>query len=233
MPYILTDIEGTTTSISFVHDVLFPYFIEHFPAFVRNHGDDSVLKENVRAVQATVLEEEGSSISDEEAHAVLIRWAKADRKHTALKALQGWVWRAAYLSGEVRSHVYSDVPPALKRWQEKGFVMGVYSSGSIEAQQLLFGHTIYGDLTPYFSHYFDTRVGAKREVESYQNIAEALFRRPSDILFLSDVEAELDAAQQAGFHTLQLVRLGTVPGFRHSIATDFQEVGHQMIPLFS
>ncbi len=224
MQYILTDIEGTTTSVSFVYDTLFPYFTKHFAGFYTRHYPHYGLAEQLEAVMQTVREEENKIIGPIEAVDQLLAWTAADRKHPALKALQGSVWRAAYEAGEIQGHIYDDVLPALQRWQNAGYGLGIYSSGSVEAQQLLFGHSVFGDLRPFFAHYFDTKVGHKREAASYRNIEAALGIPAADILFLSDVEAELDAAAEAGFQTIQLVRPGNQAGTRHRVVADFSEI---------
>jgi len=224
MQYILTDIEGTSTSVAFVYEVLFPYFKENVANFFEKNAGNAQLQAPIAAVRATVLEESGQTLDLQGVVHQLIEWTMNDRKHTALKTVQGLVWEAAYQQGAIKGHVYPDVPPALDVWKKAGYQMGIYSSGSVAAQRLLFGFSDFGDLTPYFSHYFDTLMGAKREVSSYHNIAEAIGLPATEILFLSDVEAELDAAQQAGMQTIQLVRPGTVAGSKHLLAADFNAI---------
>ncbi len=224
MQYILTDIEGTTTSVSFVYEVLFPYFKKNLGAILIPDLDQPYVRENIEAVKQTVEQEEGKTLSDEEVIAQLVKWTEADRKHTAMKNLQGYVWKEGYLKGELKGHVYADVPPVLEKWRQAGKQMGVYSSGSVTAQKLIFGRSVFGDLTPYFSHYFDTQVGHKREPASYENIQKEIGIPASEILFLSDVEAELDAAQAAGYQTLQLVREGTSASEKHPTAPGFSEI---------
>jgi enolase-phosphatase E1 len=219
--YILTDIEGTTTSIDFVVKTLFPYFRQHVHAFVAQHVAQPSVQTAIADTQQTIWVEENRHISPDEAIEQLIAWSISDRKHTALKALQGEVWREGYLSGALKGHLYADVLPTLRRWQAAGIQMGVYSSGSVAAQKLLFGYSVEGDITPFFSHYFDTHIGHKREVAAYQNIIKALDILPQEILFLSDVAAELDAAQAAGMMTCQLVREKTVASGQHRVARDF------------
>jgi enolase-phosphatase E1 len=224
MQYILTDIEGTSTSVAFVYEVLFPYFKENVSDYFQKNYPHPDLEAPVAAVRATVLEERGETIDIGGVVDQLIAWTVADRKHTALKSVQGLVWAAAYQAGAIKGNVYSDVPPALEAWKKAGYQLGVYSSGSVAAQQLLFGFSEFGDLKPYFSHYFDTLVGPKREAASYRNILAALNLPASAVLFLSDVEAELDAAEEAGMHTIQLVRPGTTASAKHTLATDFTEI---------
>ncbi|MEN0006168.1 MAG: acireductone synthase [Bacteroidota bacterium] len=222
--FILMDIEGTTTSIAFVHEVLFPYASQHLEAFVKEHQTDKKVQAELDAVKATVLSERGVEIDNAMAIQKLLDWIAADRKHTALKTLQGYLWRFGYESGEYQGHIYPDVVPAMLRWKAAGVKMGIYSSGSVEAQQLLFGHSEAGDLRPYLSAYFDTKIGHKREVESYQTIQRQLNIPASSILFLSDIEAELDAARTAGFQTIQLVRPGTAASTKHPTVTSFAEL---------
>lgn len=222
--FILMDIEGTTTSISFVHEVLFPYASAHLESFVRSNMNDQKVQQALADVKKTVQEEEQKTLSDLEAIDQLLQWIKEDRKHTALKALQGYLWKKGYETGEYKGHIYDDVVPVMDKWKEAGIQMGIYSSGSVEAQKLLFGYSEKGDLTPYLSAYFDTRVGHKREKESYQNIQRALDISAGQILFLSDVKEELDAAKSAGFQTAQLVRPGTEPCSNHLIVLNFYQL---------
>jgi len=200
---ILTDIEGTTSSISFVKDVLFPYARQRLPAFVETHADQPDVQHwlHEAAKEAGLV-----SATREEIIDLLIGWIDADRKSTALKALQGMIWEAGYVDGEYRAHVYPEVPARLRAWRDAGKKLYVYSSGSVAAQKLLFGHTGAGDLTPLFAGYFDTETGAKRDARSYQRIAEAIGAPASEILFLSDIAEELDAARTAGMQTTLLAR---------------------------
>lgn len=218
--YILTDIEGTTTSTAFVYDTLFPYFKQHIVAFLKSAGSLPEVAAQLQAVQQTILEEGGqSSLSDQ-----LIAWTTADRKHPALKMLQGILWRNAYKNGELKGHIYPDVLTALEYWKMEGIQLGVYSSGSVEAQHLLFGYSDFGDLTPFFSNYFDTSVGNKRSVDAYRVIVKMVQIPADEILFLSDVEAELDAAVAAGLQTVQIVRPGATASEKHDTAADFSQI---------
>jgi enolase-phosphatase E1 len=222
--YVLTDIEGTTTPITFVHDVLFPYSLEHLATYVVQHDQDPVVMKCLADTLATSQVEGKPYTTHDEAVAQLLAWIKEDRKHPALKTLQGLIWRNGYATGAFQAQIYADVKPSLSAWKDQGIKLGVYSSGSVEAQKLLFGHTPEGDLTPLFSHYFDTAVGGKREQHSYERILKALNLPGSDVLFLSDVPEELVAARAAGLRTVQLIRPGTrsADGERH--ARDFYEV---------
>ncbi|CRI68018.1 Enolase-phosphatase E1 [Thiocapsa sp. KS1] len=218
---ILTDIEGTTSSLSFVKDVLFPYAAERLPDFVRAHRDDpqvAQLLEDARAV--------ADGAGDEEALiAQLLDWIATDRKITPLKALQGLIWEEGYARGDFRGHIYEDAARRLRDWRGAGLRLYVYSSGSVHAQKLLFGHTDYGDLTPVFSGFFDTRIGGKRESESYSAIAAEIGLPPGEMLFLSDIREELDAAHDAGMETIALRREGvTGPFGEHPVVDDFDGV---------
>ncbi|SEO91621.1 enolase-phosphatase E1 [Luteibacter sp. UNC138MFCol5.1] len=200
---ILTDIEGTTSSIDFVKDVLFPYARKHLPAFVETHAAEPEVQHwlHEAAKEAGIVEATRTEVID-----LLIRWIDEDRKSTALKALQGMIWREGYEAGAYVSHMYPEVAARLKAWHARGLSLYVYSSGSVPAQKLLFGFSESGDLTPLFSGYFDTQTGHKRETQSYARIAEAIGLPPAQILFLSDIREELDAARAAGMRTTQLIR---------------------------
>lgn len=218
---ILTDIEGTTSSIDFVHQTLFPYARKHLREFLRANAD----RADVRAQLEGVSREVGRQLSLEEAAEVLDRWIVEDRKLTPLKILQGMIWKLGYERGELKGHVYADTPEYLSRWRKAGIHLFVYSSGSVEAQKLIFGHTDYGDLRPLFSGYFDTRIGGKKETASYAQIRAEIGLPGEQILFLSDVGEELDAARGAGFKTCQLLRDAKArPAPEHPQAKAFAEV---------
>ena len=204
---ILTDIEGTTSSISFVKDVLFPYARRALPGFVRAHANDPSVRKWLDAVAA----ENGGMCRDEMIVEVLQGWIDQDRKHTALKALQGMIWAAGYDSADFTAHIYPDAAPALQGWHDAGLPLYVYSSGSVPAQRLFFGHSDAGDLTALFRGWFDTEVGGKREADSYRRIAASIDVPPGEILFLSDVVEELDAAREAGLDTVLVDRLDDYP----------------------
>lgn len=222
--YVLTDIEGTTTDILFVHKVLFPYSYQKISDFVRAHATELAVAECILETQQTLLEEKDQDADLEQVIDTLLDWIREDRKHPALKKLQGMIWREGYESGAFQGHVYPDVVPQLENWRMAGIRLGIYSSGSVEAQQLLFSYTEYGNLTYLFNHYFDTSVGHKKEVVSYQNIIDYIKMQPNEMLFLSDVEAELDAAKEADIQTIQLVREGTKPSVKHKTVKDFSEI---------
>ena len=218
---IVTDIEGTTSSLSFVKDVLFPYAREHMAEFVRSHGQDAAVRKLLDAVQVEV----GRSLSDAECVTQLLRWIDEDKKITPLKALQGMIWEAGYLQGDFSGHVYEDAVRNLRQWREQGIALYVFSSGSVQAQRLIFGYSDFGDLTPLFSGYFDTTIGAKREADAYRKIAAAVATDPAQILFLSDIKEELDAARAAGMQTTWLVREGEIDARAdHAQARDFDAI---------
>lgn len=220
---ILTDIEGTTTSVSFVFDVLFPYFRER----VQRLGDrlnDPAIMAILQEVKEIVQTEKSVILDDQGAIAQLYQWSVEDRKIAPLKALQGLLWEEGYRQGDFQGHIYADVPQNLAQWSHQGLQLGVYSSGSEYAQKLLFGYSEYGDLTPYFRWFFDLKVGQKRSPISYQDIAKLTAIAPTEILFLSDIEAELDAAKEAGLKTIQLLRPGTVASTKHQTVASFDEI---------
>lgn len=202
---ILTDIEGTTSAVSFVFDVLFPYAAKHLPDFVRHNAARADVAEQLDAVRQDTNE---PNADVERVIDILLHWIAEDRKATPLKALQGMVWEQGYLAGELKGHVYPDAIEALKRWHQDGFKLFVYSSGSIQAQKLIFGCSEAGDLSPLFSGYFDTTSGPKREAKSYERITQAIGLDASQILFLSDIVEELDAARTARMATCGLAREG-------------------------
>lgn len=226
MSTILTDIEGTTSSISFVKDVLFPYARTRLPGFVSAHGQRPEVR---RWLDAVAVEIAASACDDDVIVETLQGWIDQDRKHTALKALQGMIWEAGYRDGDFLAPLYPDVLPALRAWHMAGHRLAVYSSGSVPAQKLLFSHTEAGDLTPLFSGFFDTEIGGKREPDSYRRIAEQLGSAPFDLLFLSDVVAELDAARDAGLRTVLIDRRDDYPQPRLGEATH----GHVRVESFA
>ncbi|MEL1264726.1 acireductone synthase [Pseudoxanthomonas putridarboris] len=222
---ILTDIEGTTSSISFVKDELFPYARRALPGFVRAHGNDPEVRRWLDAVAA----EHGGICSDDVIVETLQGWIDQDRKHTALKALQGMVWEAGYRDADFTAHIYPDAAPALTQWHAQGLPLYVYSSGSVPAQKLFFGHSDAGDLAPLFSGWFDTEVGGKREADSYRRIAGRIGIAPEEILFLSDVVEELDAAREAGLRTCLVDRPQDYPNPRTGDAAR----GHPRVTTFA
>lgn len=205
----LVDIEGTVGSIAFVKNVLFPYARRVLPQWIEEHGQEA----ETRRWLDLVAQETGQT-DDAKLCETLVAWIDADRKHTALKALQGLLWRDGYLQREYRAHLYQDAAEALLRWHHQGHLLAVYSSGSVAAQKLYFGHTDFGDLQSLFSHFFDTEIGGKRQAESFHRIAAKLEHSPNNIVFFSDVLEELHAARSAGLQTVLVDRLQDYPNPR-------------------
>ena len=201
---IVTDIEGTTSSLSFVKDILFPYARAQLAEYVHAHIQD----EAIQLIQADSSKEVGQDLSIEQLIIQLIQWIDEDKKVTPLKSLQGLIWEAGYQKGDFKGHVYQDAVDNLQLWKSKGLSLYIYSSGSVYAQKLLFGHTEYGDLNPLFSGYFDTHIGGKRESSSYAKITEEIGLPAEQLLFLSDIKEELDAAKAVGMQTIWLTREG-------------------------
>jgi len=219
---ILLDIEGTTTPISFVYEVLFP--------FARARAREHLRTENLNPLKQEYDEDvrQGQNPppwSDEPIE--YVHWLMdQDRKSTALKALQGKIWLDGYNHGELRGEVFPDVPPALKRWRDEHLDVRIFSSGSELAQRLLFSTTRFGDLTAQLNGFFDTTIGAKTARESYERIASAFQCEAPDIVFISDVTIELDAAEGAGMQTLLCIRPGNrpQPPHHHSVISDFVDL---------
>ena len=227
---ILLDVEGTTSSISFVYDVLFAFARQHVGDFLWQHRLDPA----VQAAAAVLATETGAADATLADPAGTTRLALAaidlmnrDVKSTPLKALQGMIWRSGFDSGELVSHVFDDVPETLAQWADSGLDVRIYSSGSIDAQKLFFSHTCAGDLTPHLRGHYDTTTGPKREAASYRAIAVDMGMEPREILFISDVGEELDAARQAGMATALAIRPGNrEPGGRleHESLESFTEI---------
>ncbi|MFN2570860.1 MAG: acireductone synthase [Gemmatimonadales bacterium] len=218
---VLLDIEGTTTPIAFVHEVLFPYARARLRAYLTAHAADPELRGDIELLRAEHAAESAqpavpawNSSDDLASAASYANWLMdRDRKSTALKSLQGKIWEAGYRTGELqgKGEVYPDVRPALARWRDAGKMIAIFSSGSVQAQRNLFANTTDGDLSAFLSGYFDTTTGPKRVAASYGRIAAALRRAPGEILFVSDVAEELDAARAAGMHTTLCDRAGGAP----------------------
>ncbi len=217
---VVTDIEGTTTSVSFVYDVLFPYARKNLADFVRKNSDqlDDIFFQIAQ-------EDNVPTVSIDEAITYLIGWMDEDKKIKPLKDIQGLIWEDGYKTGAFKGHIFDDVASQLQRWYQDGIKLYVYSSGSVPAQKLLFGYSMAGDLTPYFSGYFDTSTGGKKEASSYIKIASEIGYPPASILFLSDNPDELDAAKFAGFEYLGLQRPGnTFDVSDRPFVKSFQEI---------
>ena len=220
---ILLDIEGTTTPISFVYDVLFPFARKHVAEYLR-HGED--LTDLRKEYHQDVRQGHNPPGWSEEPAAYIYWLMDQDRKSTALKNIQGKIWLKGYQNGDLHGEVFQDVPPALGRWTQAGLDVRIFSSGSILAQRLLFSSTAAGDLTKFLSGYFDTTTGPKNDPASYTQIADAYALPPPDILFISDVTGELDAARTAGIETRLCLRPGNhpQPAQDHATITTFDEV---------
>ena len=236
---ILLDIEGTTTPIAFVHEVLFSYARSRVREYLSEHFDSAELREDLerlREEQAVDLKQnlkppalvDGSRDATIDSFVAYINWLMdQDRKATGLKSLQGKIWREGYFDGSLRAQLFPDVAPALERWHAAGVTISIFSSGSTLAQKLLFAHTEAGDLTRFIRNYFDTAVGSKTDAQSYGHIVEALELPATELLFISDVVKELDAASDAGMQTLLCLRPGNQPQpskERHRIIRSFDEV---------
>lgn len=224
---IVTDIEGTTSSIRFVKDILFVYAEQFLPDFVLKHKEERDVARQLRAIS----ENTGIPLKDTDAIIAQLRqWMREDNKSTELKALQGMVWELGYQRGEYQAHIYPDVPDKLREWLGEGINLYVYSSGSEKAQRLFFRYSNFGDLRLLFAGHFDTTIGSKRDAESYYKLAEQVALAPSDMLFLSDIEEELDAAAEAGMRTTWVIRPqeSTVDASKikskHPIVSSFDEI---------
>jgi len=220
---VVTDIEGTTSSLAFVKDVLFPYARRSIPEFVRDHEAElGGIKDEIETIVGR------RNLSSADMVQILLQWMDEDRKITPLKTLQGMVWKTGYESGELQSHVYEDAVRGLRRWHASGLRLYVYSSGSVPAQKLLFGHTAYGNLLPLLRGYFDTTTGPKLESASYASIAAALHLAPETIVFLSDHTGETRAAATAGLQTIVLARDGMeVDTTEFPLARNFDEIAFE------
>ncbi len=222
---VLLDIEGTTSSIAFVYDVMFPYVRRNVVSFLERNGrrSDVIAAIDQMAIDAGFADASlwrldqaaNQASSDHSANDYVTEHVNSlmdsDSKSTGLKALQGLIWQSGFESGELKSHLFPDVVPAIENWHRQGIAIGIYSSGSVVAQKLFFGHTPQGDLNCYFIRNYDTTIGPKREMASYQRIAIDFGFHPREILFLSDILAELDAATAAGFQAIAVVRPGNAP----------------------
>jgi enolase-phosphatase E1 len=200
---IITDIEGTTTPLSFVKEVLFPFALPRIKPYIMTHQCHDIIEETRAhlSLDASV---------DACIHQ-LEMWAKADVKISPLKKLQGRIWAEGYKTKAYTAPIYDDVLPALTAWKDAKKILGIYSSGSIMAQHLLWEHTTQGNIRPLFTHFFDTSIGAKIEPSSYERIATTVGILPQNILFLSDALPELTAAKEAGYTVIGLCRDNAPP----------------------
>jgi len=233
---ILLDIEGTTSPIHFVYQVLFPFVRLHLKDYLRQNGASEELRHDLSLLREEYLKDPSEApewleapvdaqIESVERYALWLM--DRDRKSTGLKSLQGKIWQQGYLTGKLKAEVFPDVPPALKQWNKKNLDIRIFSSGSVLAQKLLFANTEFGDLTKFLDGYFDTTLGPKVSENSYRRIAEEFHVKPSQVLFISDMSVELDAAKNGGMQTLLCVRPGNLPqpdGQNHGVISSFSEI---------
>jgi len=219
--HLLLDIEGTTCPVSFVSDVLFPFAKQELSDYIKQHWDKSPHNKPIQAAKKEWLDDESpksiqikQQVMKGETEEIdgLIQYLKhlitIDKKSTALKDLQGKIWEYGYGNGELKSQLFPETSECLRQWHEQGWILSVYSSGSVQAQKLLYRHSSNGDLEDLFSHWFDTHTGPKKSDESYTIIAQQLHSPPGNIWFVSDNGAECDSARSAGMHTLFSLRDG-------------------------
>lgn len=232
---ILLDIEGTTSSISFVYDVMFPFVRDHVARFLKDNWADESVQESVSllardlgrdSVESWLSE---SSIEQKQAQVVsgVLGLMDADVKAIGLKQIQGLIWKDGFDSGQLVAHLYDDVANCIRSWNSTNIDVRIYSSGSIQAQKLFFGHTIKGDLLDLIGGHYDTKTGAKQEAESYRRIAGEFDCQPNEILFISDVVAELVAAREAGLQAVLSIRPGNKPvdaGHEFDVITRFDDI---------
>lgn len=233
---VLLDIEGTTSSISFVYDVMFPFARKHFAGYLSDHWESESVVAAIEMLATDVGVESvselfaGATADDAKQKIVvdhLLRLMDNDVKATGLKKLQGLVWQSGFQTGEMTAHVYDDVFPAITSWKSAKIDVRIYSSGSVHAQKLFFAHSVAGDMLPLFSGHYDTTTGGKMDSDSYREIAKAFEMPPSKILFISDVAAELDAAADAGMQTCLSIRPGNKPvenADSYSAVTSFSQI---------
>ena len=189
-------------------------------SFISSHRNDQIIITQLDDIK----KEAGKDLDEQQLIHQLFTWMDEDRKITSLKILQGMIWEEGYKNSRFMGHIYADVPPTLERWRNSDVPIYVYSSGSIAAQKLLFGHTEYGDLTSFFTDYFDTTTGNKRESNSYLRIADSIGLKPEKVLFISDVTAELDAAKLTGMKTVLICRENTNNASDSSCVHNFHEI---------
>ena len=219
--HLLLDIEGTTCPASFVSDVLFPFAKQKLSHYIKQHWHKTPHNKPIQAAMKEWLDDQSpesmqikqqATKGDNEEIEALIQYLKhlinIDKKSTALKDLQGKIWEHGYSNGDLKSQLFPETAECLREWREQGITLSVYSSGSIQAQKLLYRHSSNGDLEDLFSHWFDTHTGPKKSTGSYTTIAKQLHSAPNKIWFVSDNGAECDSARLAGMHTLFSLREG-------------------------
>ena len=230
---VLLDVEVTTTPIGFVYQTMFPYALSHAGQYLRQHASDPDVRADLQSLRNEHVADVRAGLNpppfDDELDSAVayMEWLTTkDRKSTPFKALQGKIWQEGFTGGQLRADVFEDAPRSLARWRRQGRKICIFSSGSVLAQKLLFAHTIAGDLSEHISGYFDTTVGNKTDANSYRKIAVTIQKNCSEILFVSDVTGELDAARAAGMQTLLCVRPGNrpQPPSDHRVIHSFDEV---------
>ncbi|MCS7171137.1 MAG: acireductone synthase [Aquificaceae bacterium] len=217
---ILTDIEGTISSLEYVKSILFPYSRARLEEFLKKHWEEEAIKGIIEKLQDKLQRPVNLKVAVE----VFGDWVDKDLKEPTLKELQGHIWEEGFLKGELKGHIYEDAYSKLREWKKKGYKLYVYSSGSVKAQRLFFAHSQYGDLRELFDGFFDTSVGGKRERESYLRIADTAGLLPEEFIFLSDVKEELDAARYSGMNTILVSRNGLTEGGLHRVISNFSEL---------
>ena len=218
---IVVDTAGTTTDLNFIEDVLFPYSAKALPAFLEENKDNVLVDNCICDVQDIALEPDANLARVTE---ILLQWIEEDRKATPLKTLQGLIWKQGYANGEFKGHIFPDFIEALDGYKQQGLRVHSFSSGSVEAQKMLFSHSDAGDLTDKFNGHFDTRTGNKRFKQAYCNIVNTISLSPKQILFASDVLEELKAANEAGLNVVQMIRDDSQRTGDFKIITNFAEL---------
>jgi len=220
-PAVLTDIESTTTPSAFIHGVLLPYARRVLSGWASRIDLPDV---------ATILAEVRRMVPDQPELTTLCHWSDRDLKLAPLQRLQGMIWEQGYANGDLRGELYPNAPPHLRAWAARGIRIFTFTSGSIQAQKLIFGHSTAGDLSPLIAGFFDTRIGAKRDPDSYVRLSIGMNVPSSAVTFLSDNKAELDAATTAGMRTCHIVRpdTATPPSHRHPTSTTFAEAAERL-----
>jgi 2,3-diketo-5-methylthio-1-phosphopentane phosphatase len=204
---VVLDIEGTTSPTAYVTATLFPYARERYRGYLSAHAGEPQIDALLALMQREQMRLDALDV--DAAVALLEQWTDQDLKRASLKSLQGWIWQEGFDRGELTAPFFPDVVPALRAWHESGITLAVFSSGSVDAQHAWFGHSPDGDLQPLIRAWFDLdTAGPKREQASYDAITDELGVAPGDIVFLSDVRAELDAARAAGWQTVGVRRTG-------------------------
>jgi len=227
---ILTDIEGTISSLTFVRDVLFPYARNNIARYLESHASDSIVAEVINQVKNIIRSDRKKENSAAEEITLtgvintMIGWIDEDKKITPLKTLQGLIWEEGFKKEVFKAHIYSDALQKLQLWKKQGLPLYVYSSGSIFAQKLFFTYNEAGDILSLFSGHFDTTIGAKKDAGSYQKIAFSLNTMPENILFFSDIREELDAALATGMKTAWIIRDGALADSPHKCFSDFDDI---------